>query len=391
MSFKSIFSVLSAFLLLTVIGCEEELPMEAPATGNFTVTIENVFEEKEYLDSGTFIRIDSAENVSFVFNARIGQRLSMITSLNDSTDIFIATPSEGIALYDGGQQIDKNLTSDFELYDAGSDTINAVLAPVELLPAGTLPPLNTAMDVVITPLDNSTGFEVTVSNIREDTTLLKSISEGTWVVHDAGQMPFYELGAFAEQDLVDQAQFNINATFNDYLEENSGWFSSLSPGAYGFNDSLFFLKALATDSIESLAEDGDPSLFAKTFDTPIGATEPGMIGPGEAYSFSLDATAGDYFSMASMLVETNDWYVGVQAIPLFQNNKPLTGEITQNLRVYDAGTEVDEYPQLGPNQRTRQSGANVGPSEGAILVTESDESFKIPDIRKMIRVTLRAN
>jgi len=265
------------------------------------------------------------------------------------------------------------------------------LAPVDFLALDSLPEISTAMDVRIMPLESNTGFEITIENIRDQPDLLKNISEGAWVVHNAGQVPFFEVGEFGDLLLKKQAEDNSNAEYREYLEDNSGWFSSLSPGAYTMNDSLFYIGSLATNAMESLAEDGDPSGFTDTFDTPVGASGPDVLAPGQSYTFQISATSGDYFSMASKLMETNDWYVGTQIIPLFQNNKPLTGIITNNFKVYDAGTEIDEYPQLGPNQAPRQPGNNEGPSEDAMLDKEVDESFKIPEISDMIKVTLEAN
>jgi len=356
MSSKSILILGIASILLTVFACEEPLPPEEPASGSFRVTIENLFEKKQYLDSGTFIRIDSADVVTFNINAGIGQRLSLITSLNDTSDIFIATPSDGIPLFVGNEQFTGNITDQFDLYDAGTyiheyitildslfefnqetmemdtiivrDTTYSVTETIDFLPSDSLPDLNSSFDIQIDTIGNATGFEVTITNKKPTTNLLRSISEGAWVVHDAGEMPFYQVSTFAGPELMDQAQSNINSGFRDVLRENTGWFSTLSPGAYAINDSLFNIGTAASGAMELLAENGDPSGFENVFDTPNGSSQPGMISTGESYSFLIDGTAGDYFSMASMLLETNDWYVGAQFIPLFQNNKPLTGEIT---------------------------------------------------------------
>ncbi len=92
----------------------------------------------------------------------------------------------------------------------------------------------------------------------------------------------------------------------------------LSPGAYVVHkagrNKLLDPRDQATPALEALAEDGDPSGFpsqvpgSKVFNTPVGADGPGPLLPGQTYSFSFDAKPGYELSLATMFVQSNDWF-----------------------------------------------------------------------------------
>ena len=131
--------------------------------------------------------------------------------------------------------------------------------------------------------------------------------------------------------------------------------------------------------LEELAEDGDPSGLVTSlatvstvsatgsFAVPDGAAEAGPALPGSSYSFSFEATPGEYLSFATMFVQSNDWFFAPAAsgIGLFDGDAPLEGDITELVLLWDAGTEVDETPGEGPNQAPRQAGPDTGDAQDA--------------------------
>jgi hypothetical protein len=154
--------------------------------------------------------------------------------------------------------------------------------------------------------------------------------------------------------------------------------------------------------LESLAEDGDPTKqaeFCKThkgvtgvgvYNTPIGATMPGPITPGNAFEFTFEASEGQRLFLANMWGQSNDLFFGTNelGIELFDaKDKPLSGDITRYLFLYDAGTEVNEEPGFGPNQGPRQSGPNTGPAENGIVRPVQDQ-WVYPSVASTIRVTI---
>jgi hypothetical protein len=158
------------------------------------------------------------------------------------------------------------------------------------------------------------------------------------------------------------------------------------------------------DGLEALAEDGDPSALAAAvanqagvsasgvFNTPVGATEPGPLPPGGAYEFTVVAMPGDMLSLATMFVQSNDLFYAPDGsgIALFNSDgTPESGDVTGQIQLWDAGTEVNQEPGAGPDQAPRQAGPNTGPDESGVVQVVSDE-FSYPDTSATIQVTLTA-
>ena len=128
---------------------------------------------------------------------------------------------------------------------------------------------------------------------------------------------------------------------------------------------------------------GAPFAIAKSgvFDTPIGATAPAPIFPGDAYEISFTAApsvtpgSGARFSFATMFIPSND---------LFYAFPP------QGLALFDAGTEVDEEPGIGLNQAIRQAGPDTGTDDNGtvVRVDGSNDGFTYPADDQIIRVTI---
>jgi hypothetical protein len=136
--------------------------------------------------------------------------------------------------------------------------------------------------------------------------------------------------------------------------------------------------------LEAIAEDGDPSSLAAVlaghtgvetsgvFSTPVGAGGPGPLLPGQAYEFVISTTmTTTRLSLATMLVHSNDIFASPdgEGIPLFGPGGTLSvdeRDVTSELMFWDAGTEVNEAPGMGPNQAPRQAGPDTGAAEGVV-------------------------
>ena len=156
--------------------------------------------------------------------------------------------------------------------------------------------------------------------------------------------------------------------------------------------------------LEALAEDGDPSalaealngmdLHAGVFNTPAGADGPGVILPGQAYEFEVKVTAeAPYLSFATMLVQSNDLFVGPgeAGIALIDmDGMAMEGmqDLTADLQLWDAGTEFNEEPGVGPDQAPRQSGANTGRPEIGGTVRVVDDGYSYPDVTALVKVSI---
>ena len=151
----------------------------------------------------------------------------------------------------------------------------------------------------------------------------------------------------------------------------------LSPGAWVVHQTpgaLFTDGEEASAGLEGVAEDGDPSVLAAelpagasgVFNTPAGADAPGPIFPGGTYQFSFDAAPGDALSFTTMFIQSNDWFYAPapEGVALFDaEGTPISGDISDRVNLYDAGTEADETPGLGVNQAPRQAGPDAGEAD----------------------------
>ena len=151
--------------------------------------------------------------------------------------------------------------------------------------------------------------------------------------------------------------------------------------------------------------DGNPAMLAATiagnnqtsrtgvFNIPTGAEVPAELPPDgdAAYEFSFRAAIGDYLSLITMLVESNDLFFAPQdsGIDLFPAGEPIAGDITDRIFLWDAGTEVNEMPGSGANQARRQESANSGEDENGIVQRVADDA-EYPPVARLIRVTISA-
>jgi hypothetical protein len=129
--------------------------------------------------------------------------------------------------------------------------------------------------------------------------------------------------------------------------------------------------------LELLAETGNPSKLAGALAgkpgivstgaaaRPVGADADGPLTPGQTYEFQISAQPGEVLSTAWMFGQSNDlFYSNDRPIALFNAaGKPRSGEMTAQLSLWDAGTEVNEEPGLGPNQGPRQATPDAGVTE----------------------------
>jgi uncharacterized protein (DUF2141 family) len=187
----------------------------------------------------------------------------------------------------------------------------------------------------------------------------------------------------------------------------------LSPGAYAVHSddvSFFTTGSEAPAGIEAIAEDGRPAGAVEGDDgTPAGnyvrtlmgldgvktagGFGSGPIGPGGSVSFDIEATPGDRLSLATMYIQSNDLFYAFQpeGIALFDDNgQPVGGERTDQVMLYDAGTEGDQEPGVGLDQAPRQDELNTGPSgEGSVTqVDGANDGFEYPAPESIIRVTI---
>ena len=405
---KLVFLIVFAISAFFFQACEDGDDMKP--TQGFKVTIENVFEGKDYFTSGTTDAIGPGGMYSFSFNAGKGHYLSLATMFVQSNDLFYAPAMDGIPLYDGsGNAVTGDMTAMINLWDAGTEVNEEPGAGPNQAPRQSGP--NTGMDengnvmlvndaytypddedVIMLSLahDGGTEFTATIKNVSNAGAFQTPLAPGVWVVHSEDQTPLFMSGSAASAGLEGLAEDGNNVDIASELDDNSGLVSPFAPGAFAIfaSDNFLFMDGqVASPELEALAEDGNPSGYTTAFNTPVGGASPAPIFPGESYEFTFNASDGDMLSFATMLVQTNDLFIGPMGISLFTNGQPISGDITSSMKLWDAYTEVNELPGAGNNQAPRQSGPNTGTDESGHVMEVSD-GFTYPSISSMIKVTI---
>jgi hypothetical protein len=199
-----------------------------------------------------------------------------------------------------------------------------------------------------------------------------------------------------------------NISNADGLAASNGmkWPFAISPGAYsihrGSGNPLFKVGSYAgRTGLEAQAEDGNPEMLILrasnhagvltngTFKHPVGAAMPGPVTPGAAFEFEVSATPGAHLFITFMFGQSNDLFFGNEkGIDLFgKDGMPLSGDVTAQFGLWDAGTEVNEEPGIGPNQAPRQKKENTGMSEKKKVGPVKD-GFSYPATTDVLRITI---
>ncbi|MFH2051131.1 MAG: spondin domain-containing protein [bacterium] len=452
MKMKETLTILAVGAAMTgaLAGCSDDndpvAPMPADQAGTtFTLTIENVSEPGDFFASGVFaVPVGAASPApigpggayEFSVGAEPGSRLSFATMFVHSNDLFYAPSGQGIALFNpDGTPRQGDVTREVMLWDAGTEAneqpgVGANQAPhqagpdtgpadpdmtVRLVNDGFDYPATTEVIRVTLAGDGHNLFTVRIENVSDSMTLQTTggmsdavpLAPGVFVVHQ-GSDPLFTSGtkdmmtgleALAEDGSPDQLATGLSSRVGQIVP--------LAPGiaaVHAMGPSLF--RVGITDGghgLEALAEDGDPSgligyfggrsdvSFASAFMVPDGAAAPSPIGPGQTYSISFVADMGDRLSFATMFVQSNDLFYAFDPMghALFaKDGTPQVGDLTGMVRLWDSGTERNEWPGAGPAQAPRQGGPDTGAADPNRAVRTAADGFPYPATDQVIRVTL---
>jgi len=235
------------------------------------------------------------------------------------------------------------------------------------------------------------------------------VSPVLWAIHCNPNILYTVDAAPGDTGLEALAESGNADTLNNALRLQRGIASPISRGVYVVHaeGSPLFLETTIDRSLglEQLAEDGDPSFVAAslkdrglvpdaesygTFDAPEDVDGSGPCMPGDAYLIELQARPGDRLSLATSFAASNDWFIAPpgEGMELFNGTLPRWGEITNEFRLYDLGTEVDEELDVGANVGTQQTGVNLGRVDRVTDVREvGRDRYDVP-LTRHVRISL---
>ncbi len=196
---------------------------------------------------------------------------------------------------------------------------------------------------------------------------------------------------------------NISDSDGLTAQDGSKYPFALSPGLFVVSNkktNFFKVGEKAGVDLEAQAEDGNPEILAKSFLTkfgsnnsgifnkPVGAEMPAPILPNGIFEFEFTATEGMKLNFAAMFGQSNDlFYAPKSPIDLFVKGQPISGDITDKLLLWDAGTEVNQAPGIGDEQAPRQKAANTGKTENGKVGLVKD-GFSYPNTKDVLKVTI---
>ncbi len=417
---------------------------DAPKTVNFTVKITNISGSNTQQYSS--IGIDGipvgatarrpampGESFEFVVKAKAGDHLSFASMYGQSNDTFVGTNEAGIALYDdSGKPVSGDVSNQVSLWDAGTE-VNEPLgkgpnqAPRQPSPDAGTPENGTVQPpafggewpasvadltkVTLTPL---TGDQIMVhfENDTANAPVPTPFSPLVYVVHSANQTGvFFKVGekdrGLGLEHLAEQGNpEDLAASVAGSAVMNVG----LSPGVFvihSADQTAPIFKSGQKDrgqGLEAQAEDGNPTQlgaslatlgFKQTgiFNTADGADKPGPLAPGQSFEFTFAASPGDYLSYAEMFGQSNDLFFATDenGIALFSaKGTPVAGTFTGAIQLWDAGTEVNQQPFVGPDQAARQAAPNTGAAENGVVtpIYAVTDGFTYPSVESSLTFTI---
>ncbi|MGK3993093.1 spondin domain-containing protein [Sorangium sp. So ce1024] len=419
------------------------------AATRFEVTIENVTPARDYRVAGVFDTpvgesmpgpLFPEKSFEFRVGALPGDRLSFTTMFGQSNDLFYGPDGAGIALHDeAGNPVSGDVTDQVLLWDAGSEAneepgAGPNQAPrqdgpdtgakdpdntVRLVQDGyTYPAVEDVIQVTVTP-EPGNEFTIRITNVSEVGTLMPEggepaavpLSPGLFVVHTK-ENPLFTVGQpYPDNGLEAQSEDGNPRALYEWVMPRAGLTSPASPGVavvHGAAAPLFRSgEADRGKGLENLAEYGNPTMLAASleaevggasgissvlvYNTPVGAAMPGPLLPGAKFSFTVTARPGERLSFASMLGQSNDLFFAPseEGIALFDaSGEPVSGDVSDKVSIWDAGTEVNQWPGVGPDQAPRQAQPQMGADDPTDQVRSVDDGYPYPASSEMLKVTI---
>jgi len=169
----------------------------------------------------------------------------------------------------------------------------------------------------------------------------------------------------------------------------------ISPGialVHAGANPLFTIGQPARAELQRIAEAGQPEDAIAAMMQAEGVSAVLMFERTD--SFTVEARPGDMLTFATMFGQSNDCFYAPKGgeVALFdQDGKPMMDDRTVEVVLYDAGTEVNQAPGVGPDQGPRQDPMTwrQGELEHATVQPVRD-TYAYPPTAEVIRVTVSA-
>lgn len=185
----------------------------------------------------------------------------------------------------------------------------------------------------------------------------------------------------ADDEAEAEPRRTVRVTLSNVALADAPWPSAEMPAeirlsvglwaVHGPDGALVRAGVMATGTgIEELAERGDARAWLDELATDptiadaglIDARVPGQsyetdpIGPGTSRAFEIEASPAERLSFAVMFVQSNDTMLATPTEGIALDGSAMAiDDVTAQVILWDAGTEENEPPGVGPNQAPRQA------------------------------------
>jgi hypothetical protein len=336
---------------------------ELAEDGDPTNLAMGIMDNAGFLQTGVFDTPDGAgapapimpgEMYEFTFTADPFTRLSLATMLVQSNDLLMATGVEGVGLFAGnGSPLgERDVTASIAIWDVGTESNQALAQGPNQAPYQAGPNIGAPESGGVFPFASSTRAMPLASAL-----IGVEVDQGNGV-----EVPADE----------------YTITFTNISEDFGTLVTPLSGFVWATHDDtaeLFTAGGAASAGLETLAEDGDPSALATELAGAAGVDQTGTevgLAPGESIVITVTPSATEFnFSFATMVVNSNDGFLAQApaGVPMRdgagmpRDDEDIEADILATLGVWDAGTEANEVPGVGPNQAPNQAAPGDGPDD----------------------------
>jgi hypothetical protein len=437
------FVALALCSALGACGEDNDTTQTEPMPKTFTVQIQNVAPwtvlksgAQTMKTTGMSGPASSGEAYDIVFTAGKGQSVSFVSMLGESNDWFFAPGPAGIPLYDAaGMPVTGDVSALIGLWNAGTEidqepavgldtgpqqmaptqgapdldpTVRAIGAAIVLADGTTFAPPAVPAMLKATLANKGNQFTLHIENVSVPTTLHTTqgdraihLSPPFWTLHIAPNPLFTPGMADRGQGLEQIAESGNVSMMGLSMAELTGVATPISPVlalVHAAGEPLYSVgQADRGQGLEQIAEEGNSAVLTAAIpgsmvtNMPVGAAAPGPALPGQSYQFTVTGKPGDALSFVTMFGMSNDWFFGTPpgGVPLFGlDGMPISGDVTRMISLYDAGTELDEEPGIGPDVGPQQAMPGQGAPDPIAQVREVSASEYGRSASAHVRVTI---